>query len=430
MTDRVQMFIDNCVAYFGDRTVTKNAIKLFGATHNNKKISWKFFEKFRVGDDYCFSAQPSTASVPVEPQVDIKEDAEELTIVDVAEVVEVVTTVKHHSMVEEDISFVPDIDETFIPYGISSDIDAIIKTRKFFPVYVTGETGIGKTLAVIQCCAKHKRELIRFNVTNDTDESDLFGDFRLIDGSMIFAKGPVLEAMERGAVLLLDELSAGNPNKLLSLQSVLEGKGVFLKKIGLKVEHADGFTVIATDNSKGKGSVSGRYLGLNVLNEAFLDRFVVTMSHTYPSKAIEKKILMKYCSSNKIVPNMNFIDTIANWAEIIRKTFEAEGCTEVISTRRLVNVYKVYSVFDDVNKAIEMSINRFDDETIQAFTSLFSKLLDEEKGKEHEKAESKDDGVAGFSSSNLPDDVIQKFTAQILQMNSSDAFSFGLNVSA
>jgi midasin (ATPase involved in ribosome maturation) len=276
---------------------------------------------------------------------------------------------------DSSINFIPKLDKTYVPWGNSSDIKKIIKSKMFFPVYLTGMSGNGKTFGIEQTCAVLGREMIRVNFTAETDEDDLFGGFRLVAGETVFQYGPVIEAMKRGAVLLLDEIDLAS-HKVMSLQSVLEGKGYFVKKLGEWIEPANGFTVIATANTKGKGSDDGRFVGTNVLNEAFLDRFSVAMYQAYPSEAIEKKILQKAAEGFGLrsAEVDAFIPNLTMWADIIRKTFEDGGIDDIISTRRLVDVLKSYSIFESKEKSIKMSIERFDDETKESFLSLYEKI--------------------------------------------------------
>jgi len=236
-------------------------------------------------------------------------------------------------------------------------------------------SGNGKTFSVEQACAALNKELIRVNITIETDEDDLIGGFRLVNGETVWHNGPVIEALERGAVLLLDEVDLAS-NKILCLQSILEGKGVFLKKIGKFVRPTNGFNVIATANTKGKGSDDGRFIGTNVLNEAFLERFPVTFEQEYPIASVETKLLKKYASSLGIVDD-KFCKYLADWGDIIRKTFYDGGVDEVISTRRLVHILRAYSIFDDKSKAVAICLNRFDDETKQAFMDLYDKIDNE-----------------------------------------------------
>ena len=264
-------------------------------------------------------------------------------------------------------NLVPDKDDVFVPFGSFADIKNIIKSKLFYPAFITGLSGNGKTFGVEQACATLNRELIRVNITIETDEDDLIGGFRLVDGSTVWHNGPVIEALERGAILLLDEIDLAS-NKILCLQSILEGRGVFLKKIGRWVKPAAGFNVIATANTKGKGSDDGRFIGTNVLNEAFLERFPVTFEQDYPSPSIETKIL------DRISSEKDFNKRLVDWADIIRKTFYDGGIEEIISTRRLVHIVRAYSIFKNKAKAIQVCVNRFDDETKQSFLELYDKV--------------------------------------------------------
>ena len=281
-------------------------------------------------------------------------------------------------------NLIPDKDDTFVKFGNFNDIKKIIQSRIFYPAFITGLSGNGKTFCVEQVCAQLNRELIRVNITIETDEDDLIGGFRLVNGETVWHNGPVIEALERGAVLLLDEVDLAS-NKILCLQSILEGKGVFLKKIGRFVKPAAGFTVVATANTKGKGSDDGRFIGTNVLNEAFLERFPVTFEQSYPSVSIEQKIL-EGVALDLGVEDRDFCKRLVDWADIIRKTFYDGGIEEIISTRRLVHIIRAYSIFQDKAKAIQVCVNRFDDETKQAFLELYDKVdadfqmpLDEER---------------------------------------------------
>ena len=269
-------------------------------------------------------------------------------------------------------NLVPSKDDTFVKFGNFNDIKKIIQSRLFYPTFITGLSGNGKTLSVEQACAQLNRELIRVNITIETDEDDLIGGFRLVNGETAWHNGPVIEALERGAVLLLDEIDLAS-NKILCLQSVLEGKGVFLKKIGRFVKPAAGFNVIATANTKGKGSDDGRFIGTNVLNEAFLERFPVTFEQSYPAPATEQKIL-EGIALDLGVEDRDFCKRLVDWADIIRKTFYDGGIEEIISTRRLVHIIRAYSIFQDKAKAIQVCVNRFDDETKQAFLELYDKV--------------------------------------------------------
>ena len=269
-------------------------------------------------------------------------------------------------------NLIPEKDDTFVKFGNFSDIKKIIGSNLFYPTFITGLSGNGKTFLVEQACSQLKRELIRVNITIETDEDDLIGGFRLINGETVWHNGPVIEALERGAVLLLDEVDLAS-NKILCLQSILEGKGIFLKKIGRFIQPKNGFTVIATANTKGKGSEDGRFIGTNVLNEAFLERFCVTFEQSYPTAATEQKILEGIAKDlNVVAPS--FCKNLVDWADIIRKTFYDGGIEDIISTRRLVHIIRAYSIFADKEKAIKVCINRFDDETKASFIELYDKV--------------------------------------------------------
>ena len=269
-------------------------------------------------------------------------------------------------------NLVPEQDNTFVKFGSFPDIKKIIQSKLFYPAFVTGLSGNGKTFSIEQACAQLKRELIRVNITIETDEDDLIGGFRLVNGETVWHNGPVIEALERGAILLLDEIDLAS-NKILCLQSVLEGNGIFLKKIGRFVRPADGFNIFATANTKGKGSDDGRFIGTNVLNEAFLERFPVTFEQDYPSPSVETKILNGIATSLK-VKDLEFMKKLVDWADIIRKTFYDGGVEDIISTRRLIHVVRAYSIFGDKLKAIKMCLNRFDEETKQSFLELYDKV--------------------------------------------------------
>ena len=267
--------------------------------------------------------------------------------------------------VEQDL--IPEKDDSFVKFGNFGDIKKIIQSRLFYPAFITGLSGNGKTFSVEQACAQLGRELIRVNITIETDEDDLIGGFRLVNGETVWHNGPVVEALQRGSILLLDEIDLAS-NKILCLQSILEGNGVFLKKIGKFIRPTAGFNVIATANTKGKGSDDGRFIGTNVLNEAFLERFPVTFEQNYPTPAQEKNILMK------LSDDADFCGRLVDWADIIRKTFYDGGIDEIISTRRLVHIIRAYGIFGNKAKAIDVCTARFDDETKQAFLELYDKV--------------------------------------------------------
>ena len=272
-------------------------------------------------------------------------------------------------------NIVPDKDPVFVPWGYFKDIKKIVSSKAFYPIFVTGLSGNGKTMNVSQACAAANRECIRVNVTIETDEDDLLGGYRLQDGQTVWQDGPVIEAMKRGALLLLDEIDLAS-NKIMCLQPILEGNGVFLKKINQFVKPAKGFNVIATANTKGQGSDDGKFIGTNILNEAFLERFPITIEQAYPTNKIEEKILLNVMSDKKLtsVVDNEFAKSLVTWADIIRKTYYEGGVDELISTRRLVHIVEAFSIFKNKMKAIEMCTNRFDLDTKTSFLDLYTKI--------------------------------------------------------
>ena len=270
---------------------------------------------------------------------------------------------------------VPTKDPVFVPWGYFKDIKSIVSSKQFYPIFITGLSGNGKTMNVSQACAQAKRECIRVNITIETDEDDLLGGYRLQEGQTVWQNGPVIEAMERGAILLLDEIDLAS-NKIMCLQPILEGNGVFLKKINKFIKPAPGFNVIATANTKGQGSNDGKFIGTNILNEALLERFPITVEQAYPTNKIESKILTNVMSEKGLTKkdDEKFANNLITWADIIRKTFYEGGVDEIISTRRLVHIVEAYTIFKNKMKAIEMCTNRFDVDTKTSFMDLYSKV--------------------------------------------------------
>ena len=303
-------------------------------------------------------------------------------------------------------NIVPDKDPVFVPWGYFKDIKKIVSSKAFYPIFVTGLSGNGKTMNVSQACAAANRECIRVNVTIETDEDDLLGGYRLQDGQTVWQDGPVIEAMKRGALLLLDEIDLAS-NKIMCLQPILEGNGVFLKKINQFVKPAKGFNVIATANTKGQGSDDGKFIGTNILNEAFLERFPITIEQAYPTNKIEEKILLNVMSDKKLtsVVDNEFAKSLVTWADIIRKTYYEGGVDELISTRRLVHIVEAFSIFKSKMKAIEMCTNRFDLDTKTSFLDLYTKIdggedvsswLNDEFVSEEESSDDVEDGNVNY----------------------------------
>ena len=290
-------------------------------------------------------------------------------------------------ILQNDVEVIPQAVKEYVPFGHFKDLKSILQSRLFFPVFITGLSGNGKTMMVEQVCAKLRRECYRVNVTVETDEDDLIGSNTLVDGNIVFREGPVLKAMRKGAVLLVDEIDLSS-NKIMCLQSILEGKSYLNKKTGELVSPAPGFTIIATANTKGKGSDDGRFIGTNVLNEAFLERFSITMEQEYPTNAIETKILVKEFERLGIPDQEDYIKCLVTWADVIRKSFFEGAIDELISTRRLVHISQAFSMFNDKLKAIELCVSRFDTETKATFLDLYTKVdaetvVDPDQATEH-----------------------------------------------
>lgn len=275
------------------------------------------------------------------------------------------------STVNED-SYIPDVDPTYVKWGSYDDVATIVRAKTFYPIYIAGLSGNGKTMMVEQACASLNREYVRVQISPETDEDDLIGGFRLLNGETVFAKGPVIKAMERGAVLLIDEIDRAT-NKIMCLQGVLEGKPVMIKKTGEVIFPAKGFNVIATANTKGKGSDSGRFVAATIIDEAFLERFVATIEQPYASVTTERKIVLKHMDKFGR-RDEDFAEKLTTWAEVIRKTFADDGVDEVISTRRLCHIAQTFSIFEDRLKAVQMCISRFDDDTKTGFLDLYTKI--------------------------------------------------------
>jgi MoxR-like ATPase len=355
LSPRKKLFVDTASEMFGEGAVITKAQKAEAAEKAGVPFPTWFGKDYTVG--YNAYKLPTEGGSVVAPAA-VTEDA--------SAVVNLVATNMN------DQNLVPTKFEGFVSWGNFSLIEKVVKSGMFYPMFITGLSGNGKTLMVEQVCAKLKKELIRVNITIETDEDDLLGGFRLVNGETKFMPGPVIEAMERGCTLLLDECDLGS-NKLLCLQPVLEGKGVYLKKINKWVTPKDGFNVIATANTKGKGSDDGRFIGTNILNEAFLERFAVTMEQPYASAAIEKKIVLGSMKKYGAVDE-EFATNLVTWAEVIRKTFFDGGVDEVISTRRLDHIVKAFAIFGDKMQSIELCVARFDEDTKASFLDLYTKI--------------------------------------------------------
>jgi len=283
-----------------------------------------------------------------------------------------VTPVGKVQSTSSDEIYIPEKEPTFVQWGHFSDLKKVVSSKMFYPTYIAGLSGNGKTFMVEQVCARLNREFVRVQITPETDEDDLIGGFRLINGETVFAKGPVIKAMEAGAILLIDEIDRGS-NKLMCLQGVLEGKPVLIKKTGEVVSPAPGFNILATANTKGKGDDAGRFISATIIDEAFLERFTVTIEQPYPTAVTEKKIVMNHMSKFGAIDE-EFADMMIKWSVAIRKTFEDGGVDEIVSTRRLCHIVQTFSIFNNRKKAIEMCVNRFDEDTRSAFIDLYEKI--------------------------------------------------------
>ena len=343
--------------HYKSDTLTRAEINALVSKKKLKNPSWLKTDKYKV--------DRGTYKLPLEGKATENEQLMEAPVEDKkTEAAYVVSSLVGN--------IVPKKDPIFVSFGNYPDVKQIIKSSQFYPVFITGLSGNGKTMGVTQACAELKKELIRVNITIETDEDDLLGGYRLKDGQTVWQNGPVIEAMERGAVLLLDEVDLAS-NKIMCLQPILEGSGVFVKKINKFVKPKDGFNVIATANTKGQGSEDGKFIGTNVLNEAFLERFPITFEQSYPTMKIEKKILTNTLKAAGKTDD-KFIDKLTTWADVIRKTYFDGGVDEIISTRRLVHITQAFGIFDNKMKAIQMCTNRFDDDTKNSFVELYTKV--------------------------------------------------------
>ena len=368
----IEQFISEAVSEFGaGSTITETQVKSvlkkiqraigIGHIRQTTKVELLKDGKYKLPSDVAITkvSKPKKVSTPIPAVAQVETPAQTA-----------VNLVMGTNM--ESQNLVPSPFDGFVAWGHCATIKKIVQSKMFYPVFITGLSGNGKTLMVEQIHAQLKKELIRVNITIETDEDDLLGGFRLVNGETKFVPGPVVEAMERGCTLLLDECDLGS-NKLLALQPVLEGKGVYLKKVNKWITPKDGFNVIATANTKGKGSEDGRFIGTNILNEAFLERFAITIEQPYPSNTVEKKIVLgsmkKYGSVDE-----NFADNLVTWTDVIRKTFYDGGVDELISTRRLDHIAKAFAIFGDKMKSIELCVARFDDDTKESFMDLYTKI--------------------------------------------------------
>ena len=356
---------------FGRTEITRSEINDLVKSGKIKNPSWLKSDTYKVSRGvYSLPIDGQDVS-PTLKDVPLENEQPKTQKADVSETVNQAAYIV--SSLTGDI--VPAKDNVFVPWGYFKDIKSIVQSKQFYPIFITGLSGNGKTMNVSQACAQTKRECIRVNITIETDEDDLLGGYRLQDGQTVWQNGPVVEAMERGALLLLDEIDLAS-NKIMCLQPILEGNGVFLKKINKFIKPAPGFNVIATANTKGQGSNDGKFIGTNILNEAFLERFPITVEQSYPTNKIENKILDNVFANKKLTRKSDekFATDLVTWADIIRKTYYEGGVDEIISTRRLVHIVEAFAIFKNKMKAIEMCTNRFDLDTKTSFLDLYTKV--------------------------------------------------------
>ena len=360
--------VENLFAEYGKTELTRSEINEYIGKNSLPNPSWLKSNTYKIARGVYSLPVDGNDISPV-----IKQEIQKSKV----EKAESVDTVNKAALIISSLTgdIVPTKDDVFVPWGYFKDIKSIVSSKQFYPIFVTGLSGNGKTMNVQQACAQTKRECIRVNITIETDEDDLLGGYRLQDGQTVWQNGPVIEAMERGALLLLDEIDLAS-NKIMCLQPILEGNGVFLKKINKFVKPANGFNVIATANTKGQGSEDGKFIGTNILNEAFLERFPITVEQSYPTNKIENKILSNVMSDKGMTKKVDekFATDLVNWADIIRKTFYEGGVDEIISTRRLVHIVEAFAIFKDKMKSIEMCTNRFDLDTKTSFLDLYTKI--------------------------------------------------------
>jgi MoxR-like ATPase len=344
---------------------SKTEVLNIAAEAGLSKPMW-FFKEAKVGRNQFNPAMVGqVVPMPTAPVAVIQSQPEPVA----ASAAKVLTQAKLAVEIE---NLVPAKDSTYVPFGFYRDLVNIVKSGMFYPTFICGLSGNGKTMMVEQVCAKLKREAIRVNISIETDEDDLIGGNTLVDGNVVYREGPVLTAMKRGAILILDEIDRGS-NKLMCLQAILEGKPYFNKKTGEVVTPASGFNVIATANTKGRGSDDGKFMGAQILDEAFLERFAITVEQEYPSAIQEKKIIVNKMTVANCVDE-DFADKLVTWADVIRKTFYEGGIDELVSTRRLEHIVKAFAMFNDRLKAIQLCVNRFDTDTKTAFIDLYSKV--------------------------------------------------------
>jgi len=364
MNRNARSFVEAATSVFGPNAVMNRT--QIDRIVEEKSVPYPFW--FVTKQEYrADRGQYRLPSLPGSDTVAVAKVADEVKpVAQTVDMAATVTVLRQKKLQDDSDSAVPKKFPGYVPFGFYKDLNNILSSKQFYPVFITGLSGNGKTLMVEQVCAVLNRECIRVNISIETDESDLIGSNTLVDGNVVYRDGPVITAMKRGAILLIDEVDRGS-NKLMCLQGILEGKPYFNKKSGEYIEPTPGFNVVATANTKGRGSEEGRYLS-QILDDAFLERFPITVEQNYPTDKIELKIL------KPLVNDDEFSENLVKWADVIRKTFAEGGIDEIISTRRLVHIAKAYSIFKDRKKAIELCVARFDEETKNSFLDLYAKV--------------------------------------------------------
>ena len=364
MNRNARSFVEAATSVFGPNAVMNRA--QIDQIVEEKSVPYPFW--FVTKQEYrADRGQYRLPNLPGSDTVAVAKVADEVKpVAQTVDMAATVTVLRQKKLQDDSDSAVPKKFPGYVPFGFYKDLNNILSSKQFYPVFITGLSGNGKTLMVEQVCAVLNRECIRVNISIETDESDLIGSNTLVDGNVVYRDGPVITAMKRGAILLIDEVDRGS-NKLMCLQGILEGKPYFNKKSGEYIEPTPGFNVVATANTKGRGSEEGRYLS-QILDDAFLERFPITVEQNYPTDKIELKIL------KPLVNDDEFSENLVKWADVIRKTFAEGGIDEIISTRRLVHIAKAYSIFKDRKKAIELCVARFDEETKNSFLDLYAKV--------------------------------------------------------
>lgn len=381
-------FKDLIIKEYGNNEFTRKQAKKVCLDNGYSQTEWrsicsKVLKKITIGktlykfeENHEFSVEskkPSKESVKKEIKKSIKKDMEILNSVS-APTPEVAqpATLSMAKLKPSVVNLIPKKDPQYVSWGHFKDIKSIIESKVFYPIFVTGLSGNGKTSMIREVCAKLKRDMVRVNITVETDEDDLLGGFRLVNGETVWQDGPLVVAMKTGAVALIDEVDLAS-HKIMCLQPIMEGQPIYLKKINEIVHPAEGFNIVATANTKGKGSADGRFMGTNILNEAFLDRFSATFYQEYPSTSQEEKILKKQFAKYEISED-DFVSKLVKWADVIRRSFKEGAVDDIVTTRRLIDITKTFSIFNNKMKAISLCLERFDDETRDSFADLYTKV--------------------------------------------------------